>query len=80
MLTPGGAARLALERSPEEFIELALDTERDQPAVMLRSTRGRGRRMVSSERVAREGSTIATLTQEDVVGLLLDELVPFIER
>jgi hypothetical protein len=80
VLTPGGAARLALERSAEEFIELALDTAREEPAVMLRSTRGRGRRMVSSERVAREGSTIATLTQEDVVGLLLDELVPFIER
>lgn len=80
VVTPAGAARLVLERSAEDFVELALDTVRDVPAVMLRSTRGRGRRMVSSERVACEGAAIAELTQEDVVGLLLDELVPFLER
>lgn len=80
VLTPGGSVRLALERSAEEFIELALDTERDEPAVMVRSTRGRGRRIVSSERVVRPGAGVATMTQEDVVGVVLEELVPFIER
>jgi hypothetical protein len=80
VLTPGESARLAMERSAEEFIELALDTARDVPAVMLRSTRGRGRRMISSERVAVEGGAIAPLTQEAVLGFLLEELVPFIER
>ena len=68
------------ERSAEEFVELALDTAREAPAVMLRSTRGRGRRMVSSERVAVEGESIAQLTQETVIGFLLEELIPFIER
>ena len=80
VLTPGDSVRLSLERSAEEYIELALDTTRDSPAVMIRSTRGRGRRMVSSERVAREAASIAALTEDDVVGLVLDELVPFIER
>jgi hypothetical protein len=80
VLTPGESARLSVERSAEEFIELALDTARDTPAVMVRSTRGRGRRMVSAERVAIEGDGIAQLTQEAVVGLLLEELIPFIER
>ena len=80
VLTPGESARLSVERSAEEFIELALDTARDAPAVMLRSTRGRGRRMVSSERVAVEAGAIAQLTQEAVVGFLLEELLPFIER
>jgi hypothetical protein len=80
VLTPGESARLSVERSAEEFVELALDTARDAPAVMLRSTRGRGRRMVSTERVAVEGGAIAQLTQEAVVSLLLEELVPFIER
>jgi hypothetical protein len=80
VLTPGESARLSVERSAEEFIELALDTARDAPAVMLRSTRGRGRRIVSAERVAVEGGAIAPLTQETVVGLLLEELIPFIER
>ena len=80
VLTPAESARLSVERSAEEFIELALDTARDTPAVMLRSTRGRGRRMVSSERVAVEGDAIPALTQEAVVGFLLEELIPFIER
>ena len=80
VLTPGESARLSVERSAEEFIELAFDTARDVPAVMLRSTRGRGRRMVSSERVAVEAGAIAQLTQEAVVGFLLEELLPFIER
>jgi len=80
VLTPGGSVRLSLERSAEEFIELALDTDRDDPAVMVRSTRGRGRRIVSTERVVRDGKTVPGMTQEDVVGVLLEELVPFIER
>lgn len=80
VLTPGESARLSVERSAEEFIELALDTAREVPAVMLRSTRGRGRRMVSAERVAVESGAIAQLTQEAVVGFLLEELIPFIER
>lgn len=78
--TPGDAVRLASDRSAEEFVELSLDTARDMPAVLVRSTRGRGRRIVSSERIAREGAAIASLTQEDVVDLLLEELVPLIER
>lgn len=78
--TPAGAARLSLERSAEEFVELALDTDADEPALFIRSTRGRGRRIVTSERVVREGAAVAQLSQDDVVTLLLEELVPFIER
>src|SRR5687768_17384853 len=44
VITPGRAVRMTQERSPEDFIELALDTERDVPAVVLISSRGRGRR------------------------------------
>ena len=47
---------------------------------MLRSTRGRGLRMMSNERIVREGSQIGGLTQEDLVAALLEELIPFIER
>lgn len=80
VLTPGDSVRLSLERSAEEFVELALDTTRDAPAVMIRSTRSRGRRMLTSERVARDAGSIAALTQDDIVDLLLGELVAFIER
>ena len=78
--TPGRAARLSPERAPGDFIELSLDTERDTPAVLLFASRGRGRRVVATERILREGSQIAELTEEEIVSALLDELIPFIER
>jgi hypothetical protein len=78
--TPGRAARMSPERSAEEFIELALDTERDAPAVVLLSSRGRGRRIVTAERILRDGPQIVAITEEDIVVALLDELLPFIER
>jgi hypothetical protein len=78
--TPGRAARLSPERAAEDFIELSLDTERDVPAVVILTSRGRGRRMLSTERILREDPGIAGLTEEDVVATLLEELLPFIER
>lgn len=80
VITPGRAVRLSPERSAEEFIELALDTERDAPAVVILSSRGRGRRMIGTERLLREDLPIAELAEEDVVAALLEELLPFIER
>ena len=80
VFTPGEAVRLSLERSAEEFVELSLDTDRDEPALLLRSTRGRGRRIVSTERIVSEGAQIAGVTQEDLVAAMLEELIPFIER
>ena len=80
VVTPGATARLVPERGGDEFIELALVTDRDEPAVQLASTQGRGRRMVSVERVLREGAAIASLTEDDVISAVLAELIPFIER
>lgn len=80
VLTPGDTVRLSLERSPEEFVELGLDTQRDEPALLVRSTHGRGRRMLSSERIVREGAAVATVTEDDLISAVLEELVPFVER
>ena len=80
VITPAGAVRLSPERTSEDSIELALDTERDRPAVVIRSARGRGRRMVASERALREDLPIAELAEEDVVAALIEEAIPFIER
>jgi hypothetical protein len=80
VLTPAGTVRLSPERTAEDFIELSLDTERDRPAVVLRSARGRGRRMIATERTLREDLPIAELAEEDVVAALIDEAIPFIER
>ena len=78
--TPGQTARLSPERSSAEFVEVALDTDRDLPAVIVKSTRGRGSRTIESERVVAEGPEIAELTEDAVIGVVIEEIVPFIER
>ena len=78
--TPGQAVRLVPDRATEEYIELSLDSEREPPAVVARSVRGRGRRVINRERAIGEDRPIADLTEEDVVSTLLDELVPFVEK
>jgi len=80
VFTPASSIRLAAERSPDEFIEVSLDDSSDPPAVIGRTTRGRGRRMVSSERALKDGTAIADLTDEDVLAFLLAEITRLVER
>ncbi len=77
--TPAGGLRLESERARGDFIEVALETS-DTPAVVGRVTRGRGRRLLTSERPIREGAAVADLTEEDVLQFLLAEIGPFVER
>ena len=76
--TPAGSVRLASERSGEDFIELALDSAQDPPAVVVRTSRGRGRRQLSAERLV--STPIVSLTDADVVHIVVDEIPPFVER
>jgi hypothetical protein len=80
VFTPAGSVRLSSERSADDFLDLTLDSERDPPAVVIRVSRGRGRRLVASERDVKPGKPIADLTVEDVVDEVLAELPPFVER
>ena len=80
VFTPARSVKLASGRSSAEFIELELDTTQDQPQVIGRSSRGRGRRTVTSERPLRPGAPIADLTGEDVLTFLITEIVHLIER
>lgn len=80
VFTPAASIRLAADRSPEEFLELSLDDTSDPPAVVGRTTRGRGRRMISSERPIGGGAPLAELTEEDVLAFLLEGIVELIER
>src|SRR5688572_3338942 len=54
VFTPADSIRLASESSAEDFIELWLDSTVDPPAVMGRISRGRGRRLVTSERAVKD--------------------------
>lgn len=77
--TPEGLLRLESERAREDGIEIALDTS-DRPVVVGRTTRGRGRRLLSEERPLREGAGVSDLTDEDVLEYLLAVIPPFVER
>jgi len=76
--TPAGSVRLASERSGEDFIELALDTSHDPPVVVVRTSRGRGRRQLNAERSIT--TPISSLTDSDVVQMVVEEIPPFVER
>ena len=78
VLTPGQAVRLAAEFSPDDYLEISLDTDGDVAAVKVHASRGRGRRSVEKERVL--SGRIGELTEENVISVLLEELIPLIER
>ncbi len=80
MATPAGTVRLSAAGSAEDYIEIALDTSEDPPEVVGRTNRGRGRRMITSERPVRERTAVDELNEEDVVAFLLTEIIPFISR
>jgi hypothetical protein len=80
VFTPASSVRLASQKSQEDFIEIVLDTDADPPQVVGRSSRGRGRRSMTSERPVRRGTGIADLNDEDVLAFLIEEIVPFVER
>jgi len=79
VFTPSGAVRLMSDKSAEDYIELSLDTSGEEPMVMGRSSRARGRRVMENERAIAEIS-VTHLTEEDVLQYLLKELEPFVER
>jgi hypothetical protein len=78
--TPAGSVRLSSASRTEDYIEIALDTMEDPPEVVGRTSRGRGRRLIASERPVRERTAVAELNEEDVLAFLLTEIVPFVGR
>ena len=77
VFTPTGSVRLMSDRRTEDFIEVLLDTTADQPQLVLHSSRGRGRRVDESERAIGDP---ATLTEQDLLTIVLKELEPLVER
>ena len=75
--TPSGSVRLTSDRAGDDYIELSLDTTGDVPMIVGRTSRRRGQRVLQSESTVGES---AEVTEQDVLGFLLNELEPFIER
>jgi hypothetical protein len=78
--TPADSVRLTSAVASEDYIEIGLDPTTDPPEVVGRTSRGRGRRMISSERPVRDQTAIAELNEEDVLAFLLSEIVQFVSR
>src|SRR3989442_10667253 len=80
IFTPGGSVRLMSDRSAEDYLELFLDTTEDPPRVTGRASRSRGRRVLESERPIGSPGSLRALTEDDVLGFVMKELEPFVER
>ena len=80
VFTPGGSVRLMSDRSPEDYIELSLDTSGPLPQVIGHVSRARGRRVRESETPIGEGRPVGELREQDVLEFVLRELEPFVER
>ena len=76
--TPAGSVRLSSQSHGEDYVELALDTTADPPEVVGRTSRGRGRRQIASERAVRDQTAVSELNEEDVLAFLLSEIVPLL--
>jgi len=80
VMTPSGGVRLVPERTREDGIELTLDGTFDPPRPTLTIVRSRGSRTMRSERALKDGALIEAITDDDVAGALLSELMPWFER
>jgi len=80
VFTPGGSVRLMSDRSAQDYIELFLDTTEDPVRVTGRASRSRGRRVIESEQPIGPPGPVRELTEEDVLGFVMKQLEPFVER
>jgi hypothetical protein len=78
--TPGRGLRLALDRGRDDFIELALETNADEPVVVGRVRRTRGSRTIDDERPIRAGASPEQLSEDDVLDFFVSALEPWLER
>jgi hypothetical protein len=78
---PAGSAKLASDGSAQTFLEFALDTAEEGPAVIGRTSRVRGRsRVIVDERPVIVGKAVGELTEEDVAAFLVTELPKLVRR
>jgi hypothetical protein len=77
--TPAGSVTLASDRAASDFLELSLDTSGDEPRVVLRASRSRGRKLFESERPIGNGP-IAAISDELLFDVVLEEIQPLFER
>jgi hypothetical protein len=78
--TPASAVRLVSERSPEDFVEIRLDTSGQVPQAVAHVERVRGRETLVEDRPIRPGVLVEHLTDQDVLDAVAEALSALIER
>jgi hypothetical protein len=78
--SPGRGLRLALDRGRDDFIELVLETDGDEPVVIGRIRRTRGSRTIEDERPIKRGALPDQLNEQDVLDFFATALEPWLER
>ena len=78
--TPGRGLRLALDRGRDDFIELALETDADEPTVVGRIRRTRGSRTIEEERPVKRGASPDQVSEQDLLDFFESALQPWLER
>jgi len=78
--TPGRGLRLALDRGRDDFIELALETDADEPTVIGRIRRTRGSRTIEEERPVNRGASPHQVSDQDLLDFFENALQPWLER
>ena len=77
VFTPSGSVRLTSDRRAEDFVELLLDTSGDDPHLVLHSSRSWGGGVIESEKAIGDPDT---LTEDELLAAVLQELERFVER
>lgn len=79
--TPASSVRLAAEKSPETYLEVALDSSGAQPDVVGRVSISRGRRgLILEERPIAANKPMSTLTEDDLSAFLVTEVPKLIVK
>ena len=78
--TPGHGLRLSLDRGRDDFVELGLRTDTDEPQVIGHIRRTRGSHTIDEERPVKPGASPQDLTEEDLLEFLARALEPWLER
>lgn len=78
--TPGGAVRLQSDKTRDDFVEIGFDGAADPPEVTARVSRARGSRVLTDERPINAGASPGDITEDDLVGFLLEAIGPWLQR
>jgi len=78
--TPGGGLRIDTERSRDDFVDIALNTDARPPEVVGRIRYTRGSRTIDDERRVKPGATPSEITEEELLEFLIRALEPWLER